>query len=177
MRFFGSLIGFIIALIIGAAGLWIAAHYVHIPGIKATQNTSLNSGGNGQNNNNGGNNQRNVTSANTMTLVGGFPGNVPVYQPSVLALSTKTTHGDKTVVYSASYTSSDQLTTISQFYKNQLSSNGWHIDNQNQSGGITTFKASGHNEQLNVLIAQISGPTTGAATVNSGFQLAVTPNF
>lgn len=165
----------ILGVIIGAGGLWIAAHFAHIPGIKATSTTTTTNQSSPNININ--NRQRNITSANSKALVSGFPANVPIYEPSTLALSTKTTRGNSTVSYSASYTSTDQASTIIQYYKSQLNDKGWHIDSENNAGSVTTLKASGNDEQLNVLVGQMTGQSTGAASVNAGFQIAVTPNF
>lgn len=174
----------IIGLILGAAGIWIAAHYTHVPGIDQQYNGSSVTGGanslgqlNGNNNgNNQNNNQNNQTTSSTQNLVSGFPNNVPIYQPSDLLLSTKSTRGGKAVVYSASYTSNDQASAIASYYQQQLASGGWHITQQNQSGGVTTIQASGNNEQVNVLISSLGEQAGADETANTGFQLAVTPN-
>lgn len=165
----GTIAAWIIGIIIGAGGLWIAANFVHIPHTKYGKNGSSSVVGA-----NNGSNLSNHTVVSSRAQVSGFPGNVPVYTPSGLALSTKSTRGNNAVVYSATYTSTQPAASITQFYKNQLSSGGWHISSQNQNGDVTTIQAARSNEQLDVLIAPLAAQS-GVSAANTGFELAVTP--
>lgn len=168
----GSFVTFIIGLIIGAAALWIAAYFVVIPGIKTSNNNTQNTGQSAQTQN-GTNNQRNQTLASTQQLINGFPNDVPIYQPSSLNVSTKSTRGGNVVTYSASYTSSNPADDIVNYYTRHLNSGDWHIDNQSQNNGVTVIKAiDKNNRQIDVLITRLSSQ---AGNIQSGYQLAVTP--
>lgn len=84
-----------------------------------------------------------------------------------------TVYADATVQYSASVnpttgdagmvlvmTTTDSVSAVSEFYKDELASAGWNLEGTMQGGGMTIMGGSKDNRQVSVMVSEADGMTS-----------------
>jgi hypothetical protein len=102
-----------------------------------------------------------------LSVPSGFPSDVPIYPNSKIVLSTKTNNSE----YAVTFTNSDPKSKISEYYKIQMESNGWIMENNSDStegGTLNIGDISSYTKGLNrasVVLSQSNDKTTAVITV------------
>ncbi len=97
-----------------------------------------------------------------------FPEGIPLYEPSELISSSRIRQNDN-IVWSASYTTSDEYSTVSSYYENVLDEGDWTLESIFEAGEFTNIGASNEAQGLNIQLNIINDTTDG----NTGINLTV----
>lgn len=97
-----------------------------------------------------------------------FPEEVPLYEPSELQSSSRIRQNDD-VVWSASFVTNDDYTTVSNHYEEILDQDNWTLESIFESGELTNIAASNDTDGLNIQLNIIEN----AAEDNTGINFTV----
>ena len=98
-----------------------------------------------------------VVSYGTDELPKGLPDDVPIYEPSDVAMSQVLNDG-KSVMLALS--TKDDTSKVKEFYESRMKGDGWKIDRRVDMGPVQIFSGSKGNRKLNVTLNR-DGDKTG----------------
>lgn len=99
-----------------------------------------------------------------------FPEEVPVYEPSELASSTRMSQEDE-VIWSAAFGTESSVSEVYEFYESALATDGWNVDTSFESGDRRSIGAQNEAAELKLQLSITAD--SGQADGQTGVTLTV----
>ncbi len=94
-----------------------------------------------------------------------FPSEVPLYAGAELESSSRIRQNDE-VYWSANYTTSDDYTTVSNYFEDIVDQGDWTKDSIFESGQMTNLSASNETAGLQLQLSVLADESAGTTAIN-----------
>lgn len=112
--------------------------------------------------------QEGTAKIGTQTMPENWPTDVPTYPNATVSYSTLVNSQTGKPGMAVALTTEDETQAVTDYYKKELSANGWTVDAAMVGAGTSIFSARKDNRTASFLIAGAEGQTTITMAVETG---------